>query len=323
MKKHVIIASSSFENSTDRVMEWIDYYGGKPTRINALDDFFYGEFSLSFEKKKDPVSIWFRRTDRQGEIPKVDEKHVHKSQTFKKGRVKNVVKSLELEMKQDNASLAYHFWKSFDVTQSVGSLANSVPDKLGQLRVAISLGIDVPSTTITNSRRELLKFYSQHANGIINKSIGDSFMVTYEETTYSMFTEEVPLEMINDLPEVFCRSLFQEKLDKEFEVRSFFLKGEFYSMAIFSQKDTQTTVDFRRYNVDVPNRISRCLLPEELEEKTRKLMERLKLDTGSIDFVKTKDGRWVYLEVNPVGQFGMVSQPCNYQLERKIAEKLL
>jgi hypothetical protein len=36
-----------------------------------------------------------------------------------------------------------------------------------------------------------------------------------------------------------------------------------------------------------------------------------------------RDGREVFLEVNPVGQFGMVSRPCNYQLERKVAELLL
>ena len=56
---------------------------------------------------------------------------------------------------------------------------------------------------------------------------------------------------------------------------------------------------------------------------TIELMKSLNLDNGSIDFVKTNDGKWVYLEINPVGQFGMVSEPCNYNLEREIAQELI
>ena len=52
-------------------------------------------------------------------------------------------------------------------------------------------------------------------------------------------------------------------------------------------------------------------------------MEDLKLETGSLDLIKTPDGRIVFLEVNPVGQFGMISKPCNYHLERKVAEFLI
>jgi glutathione synthase/RimK-type ligase-like ATP-grasp enzyme len=51
-------------------------------------------------------------------------------------------------------------------------------------------------------------------------------------------------------------------------------------------------------------------------------MTDLCLDTGSIDIVRTTDGRYVFLEVNPVGQFGMVSVPCNYNLELKVAKYL-
>jgi hypothetical protein len=39
--------------------------------------------------------------------------------------------------------------------------------------------------------------------------------------------------------------------------------------------------------------------------------------------LQTPDGREVFLEVNPVGQFGMVSAPCNYHLEKKVAELLI
>jgi hypothetical protein len=49
----------------------------------------------------------------------------------------------------------------------------------------------------------------------------------------------------------------------------------------------------------------------------------MNLNTGSIDLICTKSGEYVFLEVNPVGQFSMVSFPCNYYLEEKIADLLI
>jgi hypothetical protein len=39
--------------------------------------------------------------------------------------------------------------------------------------------------------------------------------------------------------------------------------------------------------------------------------------------ILTKDGRFVFLEANPIGQFGMTSKPCNFFLEREIALSLM
>lgn len=94
-------------------------------------------------------------------------------------------------------------------------------------------------------------------------------------------------------------------------------------MAIFSQEDQQTEVDFRNYNFEKPNRTVPFLLPIDLQEKLIQLMKNLHLKSGSIDMVLTEEGDYVFLEVNPVGQFGMVSSPCNYELSKLIAETLI
>ena len=38
--------------------------------------------------------------------------------------------------------------------------------------------------------------------------------------------------------------------------------------------------------------------------------------------IQSDKNELVFLEINPVGQFGMVSSPCNYYLEKKVASKL-
>ena len=51
-------------------------------------------------------------------------------------------------------------------------------------------------------------------------------------------------------------------------------------------------------------------------------MNLIGLNTGSIDMILTPEGDYYFLEVNPVGQFGMISHPCNFYLEEKVANFL-
>jgi glutathione synthase/RimK-type ligase-like ATP-grasp enzyme len=76
------------------------------------------------------------------------------------------------------------------------------------------------------------------------------------------------------------------------------------------------------YNFEKPNRTVPYKLSSELMEKLTLLMNDLHMESGSIDIVVTKDKRFVFLEVNPVGQFAQVTGPCNYNLYKVIAEYL-
>jgi len=64
-------------------------------------------------------------------------------------------------------------------------------------------------------------------------------------------------------------------------------------------------------------------LDELTEERLKKTFKQLNLTTGSADFIKGKNGRYYFLEINPVGHFTQVSMPCNYQLEKKIAQFII
>jgi len=94
-------------------------------------------------------------------------------------------------------------------------------------------------------------------------------------------------------------------------------------MAIFSQNDEQTKTDFRVYNYDKPNRCVPFKLPVEIENKLNKLMKILDFESGSIDIIYGTDNNFYFLEINPIGQIGMVSYPCNYMLEKEIARELI
>ncbi|WP_228414336.1 hypothetical protein [Chryseobacterium sp. CH21] len=114
---------------------------------------------------------------------------------------------------------------------------------------------------------------------------------------------------------------FQEKIEKDFEIRTFYLNGHCWSMAIFSQNDEQTKTDFRKYNKKKPNRNVPYLLPKHIEDKIELLMKSLDINCGSLDFIKAGE-KYYFLEINPIGQFSSLSRTCNYALEQKLAEYL-
>ena len=120
---------------------------------------------------------------------------------------------------------------------------------------------------------------------------------------------------------LFLFHFFQEKIDKDFEIRSFYLDGKLWSTAIISQNDEQTKIDYRKYNSNIPNRNVSYKLPNEIEEKADKLMKLLDLNCGSIDFIKSGD-KFYFLEINPTGQFLGLSITCNYNLDKEIASYL-
>jgi D-alanine-D-alanine ligase-like ATP-grasp enzyme len=96
-------------------------------------------------------------------------------------------------------------------------------------------------------------------------------------------------------------------------------------MAVCSQNHEQTKTDFRKY-LSADKGINRYIsfqLPDYIEIKLTKLMVGLGLETGSIDLILTNNGQFIFLEVNPVGQFGMTSAPCNYHIEKDIAQQLI
>jgi ATP-GRASP peptide maturase of grasp-with-spasm system len=229
--------------------------------------------------------------------------------------VKNMLKltsHLKFELKKISDFLAKTF-SDCDIKE-VPSLNKAYTNKIENLYLAKSYGLSIPSTLISTSSSEINQFQMKHKR-IITKPI-------YEVPTFiiddNVFHFKYDL-LKNDISEsTIFPSLIQEYIEKEYEIRSFYLAGVFYSMAIFSQNDQKTKIDFRNYNDKIPNRKVPYILPKIIERKLRKVFKKLELNTGSVDIIKGLDGQYYFLEINPVGQFGMVSFPCNYFLEEKI-----
>ena len=116
--------------------------------------------------------------------------------------------------------------------------------------------------------------------------------------------------------------IIQQFIEKEFEIRVFFIGEKLYSAALFFENNTlfPDYKDLLNYS-DIA--IIPFKLPYTIEVKIKKFMKKLNLNIGCIDLIKTRAGDYYFLEVNHSGQFSNISVQCNYFLEQKIAYKLI
>lgn len=207
----------------------------------------------------------------------------------------------------------------------LGSAFKSDLNKLITLSAAKAAGLLIPDFHVVNHKQAVEQLWHT-GEGFISKSMSDGvylFDKTEAAMGYFTYTEKLTEEKIQELPDKISPSFLQKNIEKRMEVRVFFLDNRCYSMAIFSQSDEKTKVDYRKYNDEKPNRCVPFILPSAIAAKIIFLFNTLGLNTGSVDLIMDTKGDFYFLEINPVGQFGMVSNPCNYQLEKKVALKLL
>ncbi len=192
-------------------------------------------------------------------------------------------------------------------------------NKLIVLEAASKAGLLIPDSFIVNSKEDLYSIFQLHEK-VITKPLSDSEFLIDDTGTYCSYTSILGK---NDfIPESFPHSFIQQYIEKEYEIRTFYLESKCYSMAILTCNDTYP-VDYRENNHATFMRRVPFTLPDEIEQKITNLMDELELKTGSIDLIYGKDKNFYFLEVNPIGQFSMLSNYCNYHIERDFAKKLI
>jgi len=324
LKMILIFSKSELEPSTNMVIDWLEYYKADYLRINGneiferytyqLEDTWKVIDSTSIKVIPEPdlvKVVWNRRW--------LDQSYLRlQSSKFKDSRLANQYNQfVTSEYWSLRKFFSYYYRKSFWIDPESAIQVN----KLMVLEKAKEYGLAVPLTLVTGTKNELGHFMRKFGP-IIVKSISEMSAFTINGKGYNMFTSIVDNNFM-ELPEFFFPSCFQTCVNKEYEIRTFYFFGKCYSMALFSQMHEASSIDFRADYKEDNFKEAPYKLPLEIEKAINRLMDNLGLNTGSLDLIYTPSGEYVFLEVNPIGQFGMVSLPCNYGLEKIIAEKLI
>ena len=114
--------------------------------------------------------------------------------------------------------------------------------------------------------------------------------------------------------------IFQEYIEAEYDLRITVVGDEIFPAAIYSQQ-TSYPVDFR---MDMANaRICPAELPDQIQTRLRDFMGRLGLQYGAIDMRLRPDGEYVFLEINPAGQWLFVEEVTGQPIAESLARLLI
>lgn len=320
----LVLSQEDYEPTTEQVIEWIEHLGGDCVRLNGEDLTGGGAFALRWEAGRCDSRV--RAGGREFGLEEVGVVWLRRWHQYTGLRPAGLDPALagavetHLMREVQAATLGLH--AALSHAEWLTHPSELRLPKLLALQLAARAGLQVPATLLTSDVSAARAFCARYGR-VITKAVGEADSFLHDGAAWGMYTAEVDPGTLGEPGATMFPSLLQERLDKAYELRVFYLDGRCHPMAIFSQSQAQTATDFRRYDPARPSRTVPYRLPAEVEDAVHAFMALAGLSTGSLDFVKTPDGRHVFLEVNPAGQLGMVSAPCNYDLEKKVAEYLV
>lgn len=207
------------------------------------------------------------------------------------------------------------FWMSHPATMIEASR------KIEQLRRAQLFGFEIPRTLVTTEGPALRNFVKSSTSGVIYKVLTDPFLAQWRFThreedgsveytdplrqTKTTVVDEDTVDVF-EAEEQVVPCLFQEYVPKSVEYRITVVEHQAFAVEIHSQDRPETQIDWRNYDADIPYEPAN--LPPQLERACIEFVRSYGLSFGAIDLIGTPDGRYVFLENNPGGQFLFVER---------------
>jgi MvdD family ATP-grasp ribosomal peptide maturase len=196
-------------------------------------------------------------------------------------------------------------------------------NKQAQLQAARTLGLEIPRTLTTNDPAAARDFARSCESGMVTKMLS-SFAVYEEGRELVVFTNPVKSEDLADLSGLrLCPVTFQEMIPKALELRTTVVGRRVMSAAVDSQASARAAHDWRRDGLRIMRDWRPYDLPREVEEIILRLMDYFGLNYGAIDIIVTPDGRHVFLEINPAGEFFWLERYTGLPISDAIADVLL
>jgi len=327
----IYIQSSSDDISTNEVIEWLYYFGHNYIlRINDQHIINHINFEISNTMQQLEINqtkidgeflYWYRRGNfvlnpkLYGMINDNNFKEQLSLFNYQKKEINDVIKFISQDF-------------IYKEGKSINKIQENDTNKISNLYLAKHCNINIPHTKVISNKDTLLEFAAHHTK-IITKPIKfHYFNVKSNAKLLDVFylTKVLNLKRLTKIFDkltnciVFCPTLFQEYVEKKYEIRVFFLNGKLYPMCIFSQSNIKTKYDFRHYDFVRPNRLVPYNFENTFQRKLLNFINKLSMKSGSIDIIVNKNNEYYFLEVNPIGQFQWLSKACNYFLEKQIAK---
>jgi glutathione synthase/RimK-type ligase-like ATP-grasp enzyme len=194
--------------------------------------------------------------------------------------------------------------------------------KIQQLIRARVHDLAVPRTLCSDDPAAVRGFASTVGSDVITKVVSPGTpLVADGQRQYIVFTQPFEQPVVSDAHISAAPAIYQERVRKAFDARVVVVGEELFGCLIASQSSQKTSLDWRRYEyphvqhspVDVPTDVASAL---------QALHAEYGLCYSASDFAITPEGEWVFLELNPNGQWGWLEEEARLPIGEALAREL-
>ncbi|MGL5872969.1 MAG: MvdC family ATP-grasp ribosomal peptide maturase [Xenococcaceae cyanobacterium] len=260
----------------------------------------YGEHSIASEEIK---AVWMRRIWQPQLGKELEPK-------FKNACVRESLAALD------------GFWDSLNVPW-IDNLEriSAAENKLYQLRIARFVGLTIPKTLVTNDPKQARDFFHQVGGNMVAKLL-TPLSYSMKGSSFFLYTSKVKEEDLLEAQMLrYSPMVFQEEIPKDRELRVVYVDGKIFTGAIDASTYQTSTLDWR--NATETCAWQKYSLPDRLVDRLVAFMQRFELSFGAFDFIQTPSGEYVFLELNPTGEWGMLEKDLEYPIASAIADALI
>ena len=186
--------------------------------------------------------------------------------------------------------------------------------------MAGSLGLLVPRTLVTNDPDEAATFCASVDGAVVAKTVGQAFIDPRDRT--HVYTSTVAREHLRHIGDVaHTPLLLQERVHKRLEIRVTVAGERVLAAEIDSQASPITREDWRRDVFQAPHRIHR--LPDAVAKRCHALTRHFDLRFAALDLILTPAGEYVFLEINPNGEWDWIEALTGLPIAAAVADLLV
>lgn len=192
-------------------------------------------------------------------------------------------------------------------------------NKIEQLRRMKRMGMRIPETVITNDPDVARDFRMKHPD-IIAKTLRMSHG-TLGDREFVIYTNQVLDDHVELLETVrFSPVIFQEKVEKASDIRVTVVGSKIFATEIHSQETSATSIDWRRDTLSLKHTVHQ--LPSDVERQCLSFVKSYGLVFGAMDLIRTPSSEYVFLELNPNGQWAWIEALTHQPITDKLIDVL-
>ena len=247
-------------------------------------------------------TVWFRRT----KLPDLD------ADSLSQDERNNLLAEYD--------SLLFNLLQALTVKKwlSHPNAIYNAENKLYQLRLAHEIGFAIPETLVTNNKHKLIEFAHRCKCDIIIKPL-KSGRIKDGANHRLIYTNKLQAEHLANIEEYdLTPCIFQRSIEKAYELRITVIGNEVFSAKVDSQSDPETVMDWRKKKL----KFSVYQLPDQIADQCKGLTSKLNLSFGAIDMIKSTDGNYYFLEINPNGQWAWIEIDTGMEISGSIIKFL-